>query len=122
MAFYFKNTEKDIIVTEKDEEDYRNINICRFCEAETISDKVKNQCHLTGKYRNTEGLLIVNVILMLHKNNVIFSHLCFTVLLITIVLCSSRNWLIRRMIKWNLIIYLRQMKNILVLLMVVLDL
>ena len=31
MAFYFKNTKRDIIMTEKDEEDYKNINICRFC-------------------------------------------------------------------------------------------
>ena len=28
MAFYFKNTKKDIVMTEDDEEDYRNINIC----------------------------------------------------------------------------------------------
>ena len=32
MAFYFKNTKKDIIMTEKNEEDYRNDNICQFCE------------------------------------------------------------------------------------------
>ena len=30
MAFCFKNTKKDIIMTEDDEEDYRNNNICRF--------------------------------------------------------------------------------------------
>ena len=51
MAFYFKNTEKDIIMTEEDEEDYRNDNICRFCEKEILSDKVRDHCHLTGKYR-----------------------------------------------------------------------
>ena len=32
MAFYFKNTKKDIILTEEDEEDYKKGNICRFCE------------------------------------------------------------------------------------------
>ena len=32
MAFYFKNTKKDIIMTEENEEDFRNDNICRFCE------------------------------------------------------------------------------------------
>ena len=32
MAFYFKNTKKDIILKQKAEEDYRNDNICRFCE------------------------------------------------------------------------------------------
>ena len=32
MAFYIKISKKDIIMTEKDEEVYKNINICRFCE------------------------------------------------------------------------------------------
>ena len=50
MAFYFNNTKKDIVLSKKDEEDYKNINICRFCEKE-IFDKVREHCHLTGKYR-----------------------------------------------------------------------
>ena len=53
MAFYFKNTKKDIIMTEEDEEDYRNNNICRFCEKEIIDNKVRDHCHLTGKYRRS---------------------------------------------------------------------
>ena len=51
MAFYFKNTKKDIIMTKENEEDFKNKNICRFCEKEIISDKVRDHCHLTGKYR-----------------------------------------------------------------------
>ena len=51
MAFYFKNTKKDIIMTDEDEEDYRNDNVCRFCEKEILSYKVRDHCHLTGKYR-----------------------------------------------------------------------
>ena len=51
MAFYFKNTNKDIIRTQEDEEDYQNNNNCRFCEKEILSDKVRDHCHLTGKYR-----------------------------------------------------------------------
>ena len=51
MAFYFKNTQKDIIMTDEDEEDYRKNNICRFCEKNIESDKVRDHCHLTGKYR-----------------------------------------------------------------------
>ena len=51
MAFYFKNTKKDIVMTEEDEEDYRNVNVCRFCEKEILSDKFRDHCHLTGKYR-----------------------------------------------------------------------
>ena len=51
MTFYFKNTKKYIIMTEKNEEDFINDNICRFCEKEIITDKVGDHCHLTGKYR-----------------------------------------------------------------------
>ena len=51
MAFYFKNTKKDIDMTKENEEDFKNNNICRFCEKEILSDKVRDHCHLTGKYR-----------------------------------------------------------------------
>ena len=51
MAFYFKNTKEDIIMTEEDEEDYRNKKTCRFCEKNIESDKFRDHCHLTGKYR-----------------------------------------------------------------------
>ena len=51
IAFYFKNTKKDINMTHEDEEDYRDNNICRFSEKEIMSDKVRDYCHLTGKYR-----------------------------------------------------------------------
>ena len=51
MAFDFKNTKKDIIMTEKDEEEYRNSNVCRFCEKNIECDKVRDHCHLTGNYR-----------------------------------------------------------------------
>ena len=50
IAFYFENTDEDIIMTE-DEEHYRNNNICRFCVKNIESDKVRDHCHLTGKYR-----------------------------------------------------------------------
>ena len=32
MAFHLKTTNKGIVMTKKDEEDFKNINICRFCE------------------------------------------------------------------------------------------
>ena len=50
MAFYFKNTKEDINMKDEDE-DYRNDNVCRFCEKEILSDKVRDHCHLTSKYR-----------------------------------------------------------------------
>ena len=39
MAFHFENTKKSIIMTEENEEDYRNNIICRFCEK--ILDLIK---------------------------------------------------------------------------------
>ena len=51
MTFYFKNTKKDIIMTEEDEDDYRKNNICQFCEKNIEFDKVRDHCHLTSKYR-----------------------------------------------------------------------
>ena len=62
MAFYFKNTKKDIIMTEEDEEKYRNNNVCRFCEKEILTDKVRDHCHLTGKYRGpAQNICDINV-------------------------------------------------------------
>ena len=50
MAFYFKNTYKDINMTEEDEEDFSNNKICRFCEKFIEVDKVRDHCLLTGDY------------------------------------------------------------------------
>ena len=52
LVFYFKNTKEDIIMTKEDDEVYENNKICRFCERETLSDKVRDHCHLTRKYRS----------------------------------------------------------------------
>ena len=38
-------------MTEEDEEDYKNNNICRFCEKVILSDKVRDHCHLIGRYQ-----------------------------------------------------------------------
>ena len=51
IAFYFKNTKKNMIMTQEDKEDFDNNNACRFCEKEILSAKVRDHCHLTGKYR-----------------------------------------------------------------------
>ena len=51
VVFYFKNTNKDIIMTGEDEENFKNIDVCRFCEKEIISDQVRDHCHLTGNDR-----------------------------------------------------------------------
>ena len=30
---------------------FKNKNVCRFCEKEMFSNKIKDDCHLTGKHR-----------------------------------------------------------------------
>ena len=51
MAYLFKITINDISMPKQGGEDYKNNNICRFCEEEIITDKVIDHCHLTEKYR-----------------------------------------------------------------------
>ena len=51
IAFCFRNTKKHIIMTEEDEEDFRNNNICRFCEKNTDFDKFRDRCPLTSEYK-----------------------------------------------------------------------
>ena len=42
---------KDIIMTQEDKEGFDNNIFCRLCEREILSDKVRDHCHVTGKYR-----------------------------------------------------------------------
>ena len=51
VALYFKHTNKDNIVTEKEEDYYRKINICQFSEKKIESEKVRDLCHSTADYR-----------------------------------------------------------------------
>ena len=51
MVFCFKKTNKDIIMTKENEEDYKNNNFCRFCEKEILSGKVRDHCLLIDKYK-----------------------------------------------------------------------
>ena len=95
MAFYFKNTKKDIIMTEKNEEDFRKKNICRICEKERICDKFGDHCHLTGKYGGPAHNTCYKNVTQKQSN---LYHLYFTILLTKI----KSYW----------ILYLRQMKNI----------
>ena len=91
MAFYFKETKKDIIMTKENEEDFKNNNICRFCEKEILSEKVRDHCHLTGKYRGpSHNVCNINV----NRKIVILYHLHSIILVITIVICFLKSWLI----------------------------
>ena len=42
LNFYFRNTKKDIIKSEKAEQHFRNTYICRFCEEEEDPNKVRD--------------------------------------------------------------------------------
>ena len=57
-----KKLKKDIIMTEEDEEEFKNNNVCRFGEKNIESDEVRNHCHLTGRYRGpTHNKCNINV-------------------------------------------------------------
>ena len=70
MAFYFKNTKKDIIMTEENEKNFKNINICRFCEKNIESDKVRDHYHLTGRYRGPAHITC-NINVTQHQSKII---------------------------------------------------
>ena len=40
-----------MIMTQEDKADFEKNNICQFCEENIESGKVRDHCHLTGKYR-----------------------------------------------------------------------
>ena len=84
MTFYFKNTNKDIIMT-KENEDYKNNNICRFCEK-----KILNLINVTQQV-NIGAQLITLVILMKHKNKAILYHSYFTISVTMIFICFLRS-------------------------------
>ena len=49
-------------MTEGKEEDFKNNNIFRLCEKNCESDKIRDRCHLTGKYRGpARSICIINV-------------------------------------------------------------
>ena len=53
MNFFFKNTNKDTVLKQKYEDHFKNTKICWFCNKKILNDndKVRDHCHLTGKYR-----------------------------------------------------------------------
>ena len=72
MTFYFKNTNKDIIMTQEDEEDYKDNNICRFCEKKIITYKARDHCHLTGSYRGPAHSICNNNVTQKQSNFIPF--------------------------------------------------
>ena len=44
---------KRLIMTSEDEEIYNNSHLCWICKQELNMDKVRDHCHVTGKFRAT---------------------------------------------------------------------
>ena len=88
MTFYFKNTNKDLIMTEEDEEGYRNKIFCRFCEKNIECDKVRDHCQLSGRYR---GPAFNKCNLNVTRNKVFSFHFYFTSSVILIVICFFKK-------------------------------
>ena len=88
MSFYFKNTKNNIIMSEEGEEDFKNKDVCRFCEKKL--NLIKLEVIVTWQVI-IEIQPIANVILLLHRNKVFLYHLFFIILVIMIVICSSKN-------------------------------
>ena len=73
IPFYFKDTKKDIIMT-GEYEDFKNNNIFRFCD-EILSDKLRDHCHLTGKYMGpAHSICKINVTQQQSNTNVFIFH------------------------------------------------
>lgn len=45
------HNEENMIFTRRDAEDFANARTCHFCNKELGDDRVRDHCHLTGKYR-----------------------------------------------------------------------
>ena len=86
MFSFFQNFNRDIIMTEKNEKDYRINNICRFFEKNIEPDKDGDHCYFTGKYRGPAQ----NQCDIVTTQKQSFFHLFFTILLNMIVICFSK--------------------------------
>ena len=51
MNFHFKNTNVELNMLPEDEYNFENSDKCWFCELPFESTKVRDRCHLTGRYR-----------------------------------------------------------------------
>ena len=97
MAFCFENTNKLNVMTQEDEEHYRDNNVCRFCEENIESDKVRDLRHLTGKHTGPAHNKCNNNVT---QKQSIFFHLLFTVLVVMIViLFSKKKLVVKKMIQ-----------------------
>ena len=48
-----KHFDKELVMTKKDNEDFKNSNVCCFCNNHYIGDNVRDHCHISGKYKGS---------------------------------------------------------------------
>ena len=46
-----KHFNKNLIMSEKEEEQFQSSNLCWICEKLIVHEKVRDHCHVTGKFR-----------------------------------------------------------------------
>ena len=62
-------------MTQADEEIYNNTNECWICERDIIEDKLRDHCHITGKYRGAAHKKCNSLLRIPKKLPVIFHNL-----------------------------------------------
>ena len=71
-------------MTEENEEDFKNINVRRFCHKKTESDIVRYHCHLKGKFRgpaHSKSIIVTQkqsnfIPFKFHSFSIYDCHLC----------------------------------------------
>ena len=62
-------------MTEKEEEQFQSSNICWICEKLTEDEKVRDHCHITGKFRGAAHWIYNINLQLIKKVSVIFYNL-----------------------------------------------
>ena len=79
-----KHFNKNLIMSEKEEENFQSSNMCWICEKLIEDEKVRDHCHVTGKFRgaahwscNINLQLTKKVSVIFHNFRGYDSHLIF---------------------------------------------
>ena len=76
-----KHFNKELVITKKDNEDFENSTKCWICNNDCIDNnvKVRDQCHITGKYRGSSN-----------RDSNIMSYFTIWKTMIDILLCKNQ--------------------------------
>ena len=53
---------KNMIITVEDKRNHKSATTCHICEKELGRDKVRDHCHITGKYRGAAHKNVIEII------------------------------------------------------------